>query len=179
MLYVPFAPRKRVFALIEIAQRLHLMAGQRCPRFTLAGDGPALARARKKVQQLGLESVVALPGRLTRDALADLYATADAYVQVSVRESFGLAAVEARAAGLPVIGRSGTGFAEFVSAGVDGFLESSDAAIQARIAQLVDEPVLLQRLRDRAASQSPRNTWSYATEQVELGYRRAQAQRLR
>lgn len=174
-----FAPRKRVFALIEIAHQLHLTAGDRCPRFTIAGSGPVLERARERVRRFGLESVVTLPGRLTRDALAALYATADAYVQVSVRESFGLAAVEARAAGLPVLGRSGTGFSEFISSGDDGFLENSDAAIQARIAQLIDEPDLLARLRLHAATEPPRNTWSYAQEQVELGYRRAQAQRLR
>lgn len=174
-----FAPRKRVFALIDLAQQMYRVAGQKCPRFTIAGSGPVLARARRQVKRRGLDSVVTLPGRLTRAELADLYATADVYVQLSVRESFGLAAVEARAAGLPVLGRSGTGFAEFVSPGSDGFLEGSDAAVQARLVQLLDQPELLGRLRAFAATNRPRNDWGYALEQVELGYRRAQAQRLR
>lgn len=174
-----FAPRKRVFALIAIAARLHGLMGEAAPKFTIAGSGPALERARRRVQKMGLESVVILPGRLTREALAELYATGDVFVQLSVRESFGLAAIEARAAGLPVLGRAGTGFTEFITPGVDGFLEASDSAVQARLVQLLENREQLELLRKHAAEHPPRNAWAYALEQIEIGYHQAQAQRLR
>lgn len=174
-----FAPRKRVLPLITIAANLHRLLGDNAPRFTIAGSGPALERARQRIKKAGLDGVVVLPGRLSRAALADLYATGDVFVQLSVRESFGLAAIEARAAGLPVLGRAGTGFTEFITPGTDGYLERSDSAVQARLVQLLEHPERLQEMRDFAATHSPRNAWSYALEQIEIGYHQAQAQRLR
>jgi glycosyltransferase involved in cell wall biosynthesis len=44
-------------------------------------------------------------------------------------ESFGIAALEAAAAGLPVLGRRGTGLAEFVGDGAGGLLVDSDEAL--------------------------------------------------
>ena len=47
---------------------------------------------------------------------------ADLFLLPSEEESFGLAALEAMACGVPVIGSSGTGLVEVVDHGVDGYL---------------------------------------------------------
>lgn len=174
-----FSPRKRIEALLNISLKLHQQLGSDAPRFTIAGSGSLLKYARTFVAKNGLQEVVALPGRIQRDQLRDLYASADAFIQLSVRESFGLAAIEARAAGLPVIGRSGNGFSEFVEADVTGFLEPSDSQVMKRVIELVQNPQLLQTLRTNSANTPPTQDWEYAVRAAEHGYHAAMAQRLR
>jgi len=174
-----FAPRKRVLPLIEMMAKLRDSLGSQCPTLTIAGNGPAWERARRRVRQLGLEHVVSLPGRLDRQALAHLYAASDVFVQLSVRESFGLAAIEARASGLPVLGRQGNGFSEFITPGTDGYLEQTDAGVRARIVDLAEKPQLLAELRAYAVRNPPSNTWEHALEQVNDAYEAALLQRLR
>jgi glycosyltransferase involved in cell wall biosynthesis len=174
-----FSPRKRIEALLEISRTLHRELGDSAPRFTIAGSGSRLDYARAFVTRNNLVDVVALPGRVQRSQLRDLYSSADAFIQVSVRESFGLAAIEARAAGLPVIGRSGNGFAEFVEDGVTGFLEPNDKHVMRRIKQLVADPALLENLRQNSRNTPPTQNWEYAVRAAEHGYHAAMTQRLR
>lgn len=174
-----FAPRKRVLPLIDVFAKLHSLLGENCPTLTIAGNGPSLERVRSKVRAQGLESVIKLPGRIERDALAALYAESDIYIQLSVRESFGLAAIEARAAGLPVLGRAGNGFSEFIAHGSDGFLEPSDAAVTARIVNLIEQPTTVAALTEFAVAHPPINTWEFAVSQVQSAYDSALSNRLR
>ena len=59
----------------------------------------------------------------------DRYAAADIYIAPGRLESFGIAALEARTAGLPVVGRAGSGIEEFVRDGVNGYLAADDEAM--------------------------------------------------
>jgi len=86
------------------------------------------------------------PGWLGREGLRALYRSAHAFVLPSQNESFGIAALEARAAGLPVIGRADTGLAEFIRDGEDGFLCDSDAAMLEALQALAMDPELAYRL---------------------------------
>lgn len=174
-----FSPRKRIEAILNISLKLHQQLGSQAPRFTLAGSGSRLEYARNFVSKNNLHEIVALPGRVQRDQLRELYASADAFIQVSVRESFGLAAIEARAAGLPVIGRTGNGFSEFVEAEVTGILESSDKRIINRVLELVRKPELLENLRSNSRQNPPTQDWDYAVRAAEHGYHAAMSQRLR
>ena len=68
------------------------------------------------------EDRVRFAGVLPEDALPPVYAAADLYVWPAVREAYGIALLEAQAAGLPVIaGREG-GVAEVVDDGHSGVL---------------------------------------------------------
>lgn len=104
---------------------------------TVAGDGSRRARLGPGVQT---------PGWLDRTALRALYHGAHAFVLPSRHESFGIAALEARAAGLPVIGRAGTGLVEFIRDGEDGVLCDSDAAMTEAALRLARDPALWRRL---------------------------------
>ncbi len=57
----------------------------------------------------GMNGWVSLPGRYSRDQIHELLASADVFVAPAPRESFGLAALEARVAGVPVVARTQSG----------------------------------------------------------------------
>lgn len=174
-----FAPRKRVFAILRLARLLAYDAETSHVHWTIAGAGPWLEKARNFVSKNGLSDYVALPGRLSRSELENTYARADFYIQLSVRESFGIAAIEARAAGLPVVGRSQTGFVEFVQSGVTGFLGSTDRECEKHVRELVQSPELLELMRANSRRHAPVQTWDYVTAEVLRSYNFAMQERLR
>lgn len=165
-----FAPRKRAVALMEILRDARArMPEDAHVRATIAGDGPLLARARRIVIDEGMEWV-RLVGRVPRAELPALYATADVFVQPTTAESFGLAALEARAAGLAVVGRTGSGLSEFITDGLNGLLVPDDAAMASALARLVMEPVLLNRLQEANRMVPPMHTWSHTLAMVDTAY---------
>ena len=91
---------------------------------TLAGDGPLEPALRARVRALGLEPRVRWPGG-TFDLRATL-ADADVFASASRTETFGLAVLEAMAAGLPVVACAAGGLAELVEPGVTGVLVAAD-----------------------------------------------------
>ncbi|MFD0199163.1 MULTISPECIES: glycosyltransferase family 4 protein [Saccharothrix] len=118
------AARKEPLALLRA---LRAVSSDVPLRATLAGAGPEMAALRRYVERHGL-GWVRLPGRLDRQGVARLLAGADVFVNPASQEAFGLAALEARAAGVPVIARPGTGVADFVRDGVEGVLTHDLAA---------------------------------------------------
>jgi glycosyltransferase involved in cell wall biosynthesis len=105
----------------------------------VVGDGPARPEIEAALRPVGR---VAFAGAVPEDALAGYYAAADLYVWPAVREAYGLAMLEAAAAGLPVVaGREG-GVAEVVLAGVTGLLTppGDPAAFAAAADRLLAEP---------------------------------------
>ncbi|MCE7080670.1 glycosyltransferase [Streptomyces sp. ST2-7A] len=74
--------------------------GAPVPLLVLAGEGPERDRLRRLAADLGVADRVLLPGSLPA---AELLAAADVLVSPSPAETFGLAVLEAVAAGLPVL----------------------------------------------------------------------------
>ncbi len=87
----------------ELLLRLTLELRRRDPstQLWLIGDGPMRAELERRVEALGLEDAVRIWG--ARRDIADLLAAGDVFVFPSHSEGLGLAAVEAQAAGLPVL----------------------------------------------------------------------------
>jgi len=97
-------------------------AGRAGVRLKVVGGGPELASLRARAPH-GVE----LLGRVSDEALVELYAGARALLLPGVEE-FGIAAVEAQAAGLPVIAVGRGGVCETVLDGVTGILLEDDGA---------------------------------------------------
>jgi phosphatidylinositol alpha 1,6-mannosyltransferase len=101
-------------------------------RATVAGAGPALPLMRTYLRANSMTDWVRLSGRLDRTEVRALLGTADLFVNPTVRESFGIATLEARTAGVPVIARADNGVAEFIRHGVEGLLcDSADELVEA------------------------------------------------
>jgi phosphatidylinositol alpha 1,6-mannosyltransferase len=148
------APRKRSLALVRV---LRTAAG-RMPdgvalRATLVGDGPAEPLVRSYLRRSGMTGQVRLTGRLPRAELPGLLADADVFLAPAVREAFGLAALEARTAGLPVVARAGTGIADFVTPGLHGLLADDDPGLALALAELAAAPETLAKMRETNRSE--------------------------
>ena len=96
-------PRKNVGALLDAYQRL-LERRRDLPRLVLAGRGTAAAsKWLARINSAPLSGHVAHIGYVDEQAREDLYRSARVLVMPSLDEGFGLPALEAMSAGVPVI----------------------------------------------------------------------------
>ncbi|HSR41649.1 MAG TPA: glycosyltransferase, partial [Longimicrobiales bacterium] len=149
-------------------------AGAAEVRLTLVGDGPERGRTRALSRLLGVKGSLELTGRLSREGVRRRLMEAHVFVFPTVRESFGLAALEARAMGLPVLARAGSGVADVVEDGREGFLVASDRALADVLARLARDPGALAEARRRSReSPLPRSlTWAGVLDAYEDVYGR-------
>lgn len=166
------APRKRPRALVELVARAERLAGRGSLRLTILGEGPDRRRVQSYLDAHGIDWV-SLPGRVPRDELRARYAAADVYVSPSHLESFGIAALEARTAGLPVVARTGSGVGEFVSHGVNGLIVPDDASMAGALAGLAADRDKLERLRAWNLANPPEQDWPHVAALAVAEYERA------
>jgi glycosyltransferase involved in cell wall biosynthesis len=167
------APRKRPLPLLEALREVRVgLPAQVRLRAVLAGDGPQ-RRAMERYRARHDLSWVELPGRLDGRQLRDLYARADVYAAPAVLEAFGIAALEARTAGLPVVARAGTGVAEFVTDGVEGLLAPTDGTFAAALHRLVADPALRARIAGHNRRVPPPVGWDEVVLRSLEAYERA------
>jgi glycosyltransferase involved in cell wall biosynthesis len=131
-------PEKRIPAIPGAVSA----ARERIPelRCLILGDGPDLEATRRRVQELGLDGVVEVPGRVDHEELMRQIASASCLLHPSEREGYGMVVVEAVSLGTPAIVVRGSENAatELVAEGVNGFVvetaepgEMADAIVRA------------------------------------------------
>jgi glycosyltransferase involved in cell wall biosynthesis len=132
------APRKRGAALLAAVRTVQaqLPAGVRV-RWRLAGDGPERGRLQRLARRLGVENDVEFLGAIEPAAVKTLLATSHVFVLPTELEAFGLAALEARAAGLPVVALRAGGVGGWLRNGREGLLADDDAEFARHILRLV------------------------------------------
>lgn len=114
----------------------------RCPSAVclMVGDGPARSKLESRARRRGMESRLLFLGE--RRDIPRLLQALDLYVQPSLFEGFGLAAVEAMAAGLPVVASRVGGLPEVIEDGQTGDLVppgNSPALAEAMVALLEEK----------------------------------------
>jgi len=121
------APRQPVIASVGhlIARKRHAdvvralwLLRDRHPdlRYVVVGDGPEREGLRRLADDLGLDGRVEFRGQVPPPAARDAARRASALVMPSVDEAFGVAYVEAMAAGVPAIGSQGEAGPEEIAA---------------------------------------------------------------
>ena len=137
-----FRPVKRVRDVVSIFAGV---AAQVPARLLLAGEGPELAAAEEEARAAGVGGRVHVLGE--QEDVERVYGASDLFLLPSDQESFGLAALEALACGVPVVGSRAGGLPEVVRDGVTGFLvevgESAEAT--ARCLTLLRDAALRRR----------------------------------
>jgi glycosyltransferase involved in cell wall biosynthesis len=166
------AARKRPAALVGLVAEAERLAGPGSVSLTVLGEGPDRRKVEALVRERRLDWV-SLPGRVSRDELRERYAASDVYLSPARLESFGIAALEARTVGLPVIGRSGSGVNEFVTHGVNGLVVSSDSEMAESIARLAKAPGEVARMRAWNVANPPAQDWSRVAAMAVAEYERA------
>lgn len=169
------AARKRPLALVELMARVRSAAPRADVRLEILGDGPDRAKLERAIAERDAQGWVTLAGRVPREVVKARYAVSDVYVSPAVLESFGIAALEARTLGLPVVGRAGSGVSEFVRDDVNGFLAADDDEMVARLTTLAVHPSVRQRMAAYNRSVPPTQDWSRVVELAEAEYARALA----
>jgi hypothetical protein len=132
-----------------------------------------VAEVRRRIDRAGLTDRVRLVGPLDPTALDATYATADLAVLASRTETYGMAAAEALARGLPLVATTGGGLPDTVGHAPDGtrpgLLVPPDdpAALAAALRRWFDEPALRAQLRTAATARAASlPSWSATAEAV-------------
>ena len=172
------APRKRAVPLLSVLHRAVVASGGKV-RATIIGDGPEAGRVQRYLARHELGDVITLAGRLPHTRIRAHIANADVFAQASIRESFGIAALEARAAGVAIVARSQAGTSDFVHEGVEGLLADDDAGLVEALVTLQSEPQLLKSILQHNAQFPPQQAWPSVLAQVDAAYQVALGARRR
>jgi glycosyltransferase involved in cell wall biosynthesis len=126
----------------------------------IAGDGPARTALEQQARRLGIEERVQFLGPLHHDRMPAFMWGLDLFVNPSRAESFGVAALEAAASGLPVVASRVGGLPEIVADGETGLLVEPEnpAALAEALSQLLRDP---ERRRAMAAAARTRAVAHY------------------
>jgi L-malate glycosyltransferase len=89
-------------------------------KLLFVGDGPERSTAEDLSRELGIFEEVRFVGK--QEQMEDILAIADLFLLTSEYESFGLAALEAMAAGVPVVSTNAGGLAEINIPGQTGYM---------------------------------------------------------
>jgi glycosyltransferase involved in cell wall biosynthesis len=118
----------------------------------IAGTGPLLEELRTRAAALGVAGRVSLPGFIDDATRNALLTTADVAVYPSTYEPFGIVALEAMAAGTPVVVADVGGLAEIVVHGVNGLKAyPGDAdSLADNVLTLLHQPQLAAQLAEQA-----------------------------
>ncbi|WP_018922278.1 N-acetyl-alpha-D-glucosaminyl L-malate synthase BshA [Salsuginibacillus kocurii] len=148
-----FRPVKRtedVFKAFEQVAR-HVPA-----RLLLIGDGPERSSLMKQVKAANMEQEVLFLGNQKR--VAELLQMADVMLLLSEKESFGLAALEAMAAGVPVIGTDIGGIPEVIGHNETGFIVplGRPDLVSAHCVTLFNNPLLHTRFQQASKDRAQR-----------------------
>jgi N-acetyl-alpha-D-glucosaminyl L-malate synthase BshA len=165
-----FRPVKRIDAVMEVFARISRSVPA---RLLLIGDGPELGTAYRLGRELNVSHLVEALGN--QEDIIPLLSAADVFLLPSEQESFGLAALEAMACGVPVVASRVGGLPEVIEDGTTGFLHAPgdlDGMAASAIALLTD-PVLHGRVTGEARRQvQERFCVDYVVPQYEEHYRR-------
>jgi glycosyltransferase involved in cell wall biosynthesis/uncharacterized membrane protein YbhN (UPF0104 family) len=166
-------PRKRPLPLLEMFDRIRALTPDDDVRLVIVGDGPLRRRLERAVRRRGLDGRVRITGRLPRHRVLDELRAASLYVAPAPKESFGIAALEARCAGLPVVAHRRSGVGEFVRDRVDGVLVANDAELVVAIAELVRDEALRIRITAHNRQIAPPFDWSDVLRRADALYAEA------
>jgi glycosyltransferase involved in cell wall biosynthesis len=165
--------KKRPLLLLGVLRELARSTGGVEWRLTVVGEGPLGRALRDGVRQLGLSERVDYAGWVDPARLREILRDSDVFLSTAARESFGLAALEARSVGLPVVAVAGSAVADFISHEVSGLLAGTDIEFAEAAARLVRGSDLRERIRAFNRQTPVPHDWGAAIERHETIYERA------
>jgi glycosyltransferase involved in cell wall biosynthesis/uncharacterized membrane protein YbhN (UPF0104 family) len=167
------APRKRPVQLVKAFQEVRKLAPHHDVRLLIVGDGPLRRHVERYAARRGLAPYVEVTGRIPRSEVLGHLRSSAIYVAPAPKESFGIAALEARCAGLPVVASRRSGVGEFVQDRVAGLLVADDVEMAVALADLVVDDELRARITAHNRRVVPPFDWADALVATDALYRTA------
>jgi N-acetyl-alpha-D-glucosaminyl L-malate synthase BshA len=164
-----FRKLKRVNDVVRIFAEINKKVPS---KLLFVGDGPERTGAESLSRELNIYEDTRFVGR--QEQIEEVLAISDLFLLPSEYESFGLAALEAMAAGVPVISSNAGGLPEINKDGETGFLAKVGdiETMAARSIELLSDENKLQRFKSTAASQALKYDIENIIPQYELLYNR-------
>jgi glycosyltransferase-like protein len=173
-------PRKGSLTLLRAFAAARKALPERHPVLLVAG-GATLFDHRDEIdrfhalrEHLDLDGDVRVLGPVTDAQLEGLYRAADVFALPSVKEGFGLAVLEALAAGLPAVVSDLDVFRTYLADGDSALMApvGDHAALAAALVRAAASPQLAARLRDGGRAVAARHGWDAAAAAHEAAYAR-------
>ncbi|MDA8571169.1 N-acetyl-alpha-D-glucosaminyl L-malate synthase BshA [Schleiferiaceae bacterium] len=161
---------KRIPDIIDIFYRIQ---NEEEAILLMIGDGPEREKAEQQAKDLGIYSKVKFLGKTTE--IKKLLCMSDLFLLTSATESFGLVALEAMAAKVPVISSNAGGIREVNVHGVTGYLATiGDVETMASYSlKLLQNPELHQEFRNNAYERAKEFSMDTIVPKYEEVYNRA------
>jgi glycosyltransferase-like protein len=171
-------PRKGSLTLLDAFAAARDAIPDRRPLLLIAGGATLfdyrdeVDRFHARAAELGLDGDLRVLGPVSDDELEALYRAADVFALPSAKEGFGLAVLEALAAGLPAVVSDLDVFRGFLDDGASALLApAGDAgALAAAVVRVARDPALADRLRAGGHAVVRRHTWARVAEAHEAAY---------
>lgn len=148
-----FRAIKRVEDVVRIFEKVHRKVS--C-KLLFVGDGPDRPAAEELCRDLGICDDIRFVGK--QEQMEEILAIGDLFLLTSEYESFGLAALEAMAAGVPVISTNAGGLPEINIHGETGYLSNVGdiKSMSAYAIDMLSDEQKLQRFKAAALQQAER-----------------------
>jgi glycosyltransferase involved in cell wall biosynthesis len=151
-------PQKRAEKLIEWWPRV--VNEVPAARLTLAGGGSDLGNLRREVRRRGLAESVSLPGPVPYSGMYERLRQASLYVFPSMLETWGIAPVEALAAGLPVVASDIEALRESLGDAALLVPPEDDEAWVRTLVRVLRDPALRLEMAARGPRRAAAFTWA-------------------
>lgn len=165
---VAYVGRVKTYKSIDhFVQAAALIKRKRDIQVKIVGDGDALDGLKALADKLDVS--IDFPGFVSEDEKAHVYSTARVIVQPSVKEGWGLTAIEAQSCGTPVVCADSPGLREVVVHGETGFLYRYGDVdeMTSRIVDLLDDDRKWHRFSAAARKWSREFSWDAAAGKFE------------
>jgi glycogen(starch) synthase len=130
-------------------------------KIVMVGEGYLKESLIARARQLGVSDSVYVTGFLESDTLRGLFRVADVSVVPSLYEPFGIVALEAMAAGTPIVTLGTGGLSEILQNGETGhFVQPNPASLADGISTVLYSPSYAESLRAKAAQKVPLYSWA-------------------
>ncbi|NLZ38479.1 MAG: glycosyltransferase family 4 protein [Firmicutes bacterium] len=143
-------------------------------KFVIAGKGPALETLRGQARELGIEQHLYFTGYIDDATRNALYRSAAVAVFPSLYEPFGIVALEAMAAKVPVVVSDTGGLSDIVDHGITGlkcYPDNADSLAE-QIIKLLQDTTYAEQLSENALQKVKNNyAWQEIAKQTQSIYR--------
>jgi glycosyltransferase involved in cell wall biosynthesis len=168
--------RKRPLALLDVLRRTRAAVPDDIAlRASIIGDGPMRRAVRRYLRRHAMDWVELLgaqPANRVREVLHD----ADVFIATARLESFGIAALEARCAAVPVVALADTGARDFIEHGREGLLAAADDGLVAAVTRLATSPQARAKIAAYSRAVPARAEWPRTLAVADRAYAAARAE---